>query len=371
MSVEELLKAFSKSLTLKDKVDATEFGIKGLSDIQQAELDQWYTLSTRFPEAISQLNEALKDRTYLTSSQELSLADAVVLGKVMPFLKQWTNEEIIAKRHVIRWADLVQNTILVPEGEKLKVSVDLEAPREIKAKPEKKKNNENKAEEKLKEETKEETKEEPKESKPSNEEESDKAVYKAAEKKGVKKEKKKKTPQPPKEEAPITPGMIDLRVGHIEKAVKHPDADSLYVSTIHMGDEEGPRTVCSGLVKYIPIEEMQGRDVIVVANLKPVTMRGIKSCAMVLCASNEDVVQFVNPPPGSKPGDKIFFETYDITPEPVLNPKKKIWETIQPGFSTTESLEVVFRKEGEPDRKLLNKKGEMCLVKSLIGAVVR
>ena len=152
MSVEELLKAFSKSLTLKDKVDATEFGIKGLSDIQQAELDQWYTLSTRFPEAISQLNEALKDRTYLTSSQELSLADAVVLGKVMPFLKQWTNEEIIAKRHVIRWADLVQNTILVPEGEKLKVSVDLEAPREIKAKPEKKKNNENKAEEKLKEE---------------------------------------------------------------------------------------------------------------------------------------------------------------------------------------------------------------------------
>merc|ERR1712080_26775 len=112
---------------------------------------------------------------------------------------------------------------------------------------------------------------------------------------------------------PPSPAMIDLRVGFIQKAERHPNADSLYMSTIDMGDEEGPRIVCSGLVNYIPIEEMQKRYVIVVANLKPVTMRGVKSCAMVLCASNKDdgVVEFVNPPQGSKPGDKIFFEGYN------------------------------------------------------------
>ena len=60
------------------------------------------------------------------------------------------------------------------------------------------------------------------------------------------------------------------------------------MSTIDMGDAEGPRIVCSGLVKYIPIEEMQKRYVVVVANLKPVTMRGVKSCAMVLCASDAE-----------------------------------------------------------------------------------
>lgn len=49
---------------------------------------------------------------------------------------------------------------------------------------------------------------------------------------------------------------LDIRVGLIKKAQKHPDADSLYVEEIDVG-EELPRTVVSGLVKYIPLEEMQ------------------------------------------------------------------------------------------------------------------
>ena len=65
------------------------------------------------------------------------------------------------------------------------------------------------------------------------------------------------------EQAKISAGVIDFRVGFIQKAIKHPDADSLYVSTIDVGDEEGPRTVCSGLVKYFPLEAMQERYVVV------------------------------------------------------------------------------------------------------------
>jgi tRNA-binding EMAP/Myf-like protein len=45
-------------------------------------------------------------------------------------------------------------------------------------------------------------------------------------------------------------------VGLIKKAEKHPDADSLYAEEIDVG-EEAPRTVVSGLVKFIPLEEMQ------------------------------------------------------------------------------------------------------------------
>jgi hypothetical protein len=46
-------------------------------------------------------------------------------------------------------------------------------------------------------------------------------------------------------------------VGKILKAWKHPEADSLYVEEVDVGETEGPRTICSGLVKYVPEEELQ------------------------------------------------------------------------------------------------------------------
>lgn len=303
----------------------------------------------------------------------MSLADAVAYSRAAPIVAKWSVDDVKASRHIVRWVDLVQNTLNVPQADKIKFDLDLEVPRELKPKPEKKKKADAApAPEASKKAPKEKQAAAPVEKKKEDASPAANAAEGAAvDRKSVKKEKKKKAPQPAKVEVPVTPSMIDLRVGHIQKAIKHPDADALYVSTIDMGDEEGPRTVCSGLVKYYPLEAMQDRYVVVVANLKPVTMRGIKSSAMVLCASHDETVEFVNPPAGSKPGDKIFFETYDGTPEPVLNPKKKIWEQIQPGFSTTSDLDVIFKKDGEPDRKLVNKEGQLCKVVSLVDAVVR
>lgn len=65
---------------------------------------------------------------------------------------------------------------------------------------------------------------------------------------------------------------------------KHPEADSLYVEKIDLGEEK-PRTIVSGLVNFIPIEQMQDRMVVVLCNLKAAKMRGIESQGMVLCAS--------------------------------------------------------------------------------------
>ena len=124
-------------------------------------------------------------------------------------------------------------------------------------------------------------------------------------KKTAKKPDKKEKKPESKDDAP-NPGMIDLRVGLIRKAEKHPDADSLYVSHIDVG-EERERIVCSGLVKYIPLEEMQNRAVVCVCNLKEVKMRGIMSQAMVLAASErvegdaeKEKVELVIPPQGAK-----------------------------------------------------------------------
>ena len=54
-----------------------------------------------------------------------------------------------------------------------------------------------------------------------------------------------------------------------------------------MGEGE-PRQVVSGLVKFMSEADMRGRLVVVVANMKPANMRGVKSHAMVLCASAAD-----------------------------------------------------------------------------------
>lgn len=82
------------------------------------------------------------------------------------------------------------------------------------------------------------------------------------------------------EELPVDFGRLDFRVGKIIEVSKHPDADSLYLEKIDCGEPQ-PRTVVSGLVKFVPIEEMKDRMVVVMCNLKPAKMRGVTSEAMV------------------------------------------------------------------------------------------
>lgn len=49
---------------------------------------------------------------------------------------------------------------------------------------------------------------------------------------------------------------LDIRVGRILKAWRHEEADSLYVEEVDVGEAE-PRTICSGLVKYVPLDHLQ------------------------------------------------------------------------------------------------------------------
>lgn len=77
---------------------------------------------------------------------------------------------------------------------------------------------------------------------------------------------------------------IDFRVGLIEKAEKHPKADKLLVFQVKMGTEH--RQVISGVAEDFKPEEMVGKKVIVVANLKPRQLRGMESKGMLLFADN-------------------------------------------------------------------------------------
>lgn len=87
---------------------------------------------------------------------------------------------------------------------------------------------------------------------------------------------------------------LEIRIGQIVEIAKHPEADSLYIEKVDVGESTGPRTIVSGLVAYCSIEQMLNRKVIVLCNLKPRAFKGITSQGMLLCASNADHTQVIN-----------------------------------------------------------------------------
>lgn len=75
---------------------------------------------------------------------------------------------------------------------------------------------------------------------------------------------------------------VQLRVGKIVQAEKVEKADKLLKFSVQIGEET--RTIVSGIAKYYTPEEMLGKNVVVVFNLKPAKLRGIESQGMLLCA---------------------------------------------------------------------------------------
>ncbi len=79
---------------------------------------------------------------------------------------------------------------------------------------------------------------------------------------------------------------VELKVGTVVSCEKHPKADRLLVEQVDLGDET--RQIVSGIAKFFSPQEMVGRKVIVVSNLKPAKLRGVESQGMILCAASDD-----------------------------------------------------------------------------------
>jgi len=87
---------------------------------------------------------------------------------------------------------------------------------------------------------------------------------------------------------------LDLRVGTITSAEKMPKADKLLILEVDLGFEK--RTVVSGIAEHYKAEDVVGKQVSVVANLKPRKLRGVLSQGMILMTENADgKLMFVNP----------------------------------------------------------------------------
>ena len=79
-----------------------------------------------------------------------------------------------------------------------------------------------------------------------------------------------------------------------------PDTEKLMRLTVSLGAEE--REIVSGIAEFYAADELVGKKVVLVANLKPAKIRGIRSHGMILCTSSEEGLRLVEPaaPAGSK-----------------------------------------------------------------------
>lgn len=159
-------------------------------------------------------------------------------------------------------------------------------------------------------------------------------------------------------------GKLDVRVGLIRNVIRHPEADGLYIETVDVGEAE-PRTVVSGLVKYMPPEALLNTKVVLLCNLKPAKLKGVVSAAMVLAAHNEpghNIVELVRPPASAKAGEVVRVE--GIEPAPDAKLKEKTWPAAQAEMSTTAEFVVTYR--GKP---LMCADGP-CRVQSLVNGSI-
>ena len=99
-------------------------------------------------------------------------------------------------------------------------------------------------------------------------------------------------------------------------------ARAVYVESIDIG--ERTLQVVSGLRKWVPIEQMQDRLVVLFVNLKAAAVRGVNSNGMVLCASTDAAVEPIAVPAGTKVGERIQFAgaSYASGADAAVAPKK-------------------------------------------------
>jgi len=119
---------------------------------------------------------------------------------------------------------------------------------------------------------------------------------------------------PEKEEDPFS--YLDIRVAKVVEVKDHPNADKLYVLKVDVG-EKGERTIVAGLKKYYSKEEIKGKNVIIIANLKPAKLRGIESQGMLLAADDGRIVSLLLA--DAEPGDIVRVEGLEYSPKDVVD----------------------------------------------------
>lgn len=134
---------------------------------------------------------------------------------------------------------------------------------------------------------------------------------------------------------------LDFKVAEILEVCEHPDADSLYLLKVNLGDEE--RTICSGLKNHYQPEDLKGLKVVLFANLKSSKIRGIESHGMVLAADGDNgEVILIKPDQSLKAGQQLQFGELPVVPKSQVKIKEfqKQFLVLKGGFVNCQDFDL-------------------------------
>ncbi len=98
---------------------------------------------------------------------------------------------------------------------------------------------------------------------------------------------------------------VELKVGKVVAVEPHPNADKLMIIRADVG-EDRPRTLVAGLEDYYGRDELDGKLIVVLTNLEPAQLRGVKSEGMLLAAQDGDRVVVITVDEPIAPGSKVL-----------------------------------------------------------------
>ena len=98
---------------------------------------------------------------------------------------------------------------------------------------------------------------------------------------------------------------LDLRIGKISGVKDHPSADKLYILLVDLGEGEHDVQIVAGLKEGYSKNELIGKRIVVLRNLKPAVIRGIESQGMLLAAVFNEKVVLIKPDKDIEVGAKV------------------------------------------------------------------
>ena len=162
------------------------------------------------------------------------------------------------------------------------------------------------------------------------------------------------------EEDPFS--KLDLRVAKIIDVKDHPNADTLYMMHLDLG-ALGKRVIVAGMKPYYSKDELKDRNIVIVANLKPANIRGVKSNGMLLAAEDGKETCSLLKPGDANPGSEIFIEGIPREPKKILEFEdfKKVNMTINEKQEAVYGSKTLMGEKGKivSDKKI--KKGSKIL----------
>ena len=96
---------------------------------------------------------------------------------------------------------------------------------------------------------------------------------------------------------------LDIRIAKVLEIKEHPNADKLFILKIDTGEKQ--KQIVAGIRNFYKKEDLLGKQIVVVDNLEPVTIRGVSSDGMLLAAQGDDTISVLIPDRSIKSGAKV------------------------------------------------------------------